>query len=60
FTLQTAHQSLLNVPFTRSNFIQTNAFSYVRPRLFNQLPFNIRSSTSIYTFKSCLKTHLFN
>eukprot|EP00914_Ancora_sagittata_P031360 GHVO01063386.1.p1 GENE.GHVO01063386.1~~GHVO01063386.1.p1 ORF type:complete len:293 (+),score=11.57 GHVO01063386.1:110-988(+) len=59
FTLRTAHQSLLNVPFTRSDFIQTNAFSFVAPRLFNQLPFYIRSSASVDIFKSRLKTHLF-
>ena len=59
FTLRAAHQSLLNVPFTRSNFIQTHAFSHVAPRLFNQMPFTVRSSTSVDIFKSRLKTYLF-
>ena len=36
-----------------------NAFSYIAPHRWNQLPFDIRSSTSVETFKSALKTYYF-
>ena len=49
----------LHVPFTDSQFIKNNAFSYVGPSHFNALPLPVRSSPSLDVFKSRLKTHLF-
>ena len=50
---------LLNVPFTRSHFLYSTSFKYVAPRLWNQLPLNIRSSQSLSVFKSKPRTHIF-
>ena len=36
------------------------AFSYSGPSVWNSLPLHIRNATTIDTFKSALKTHLFN
>ena len=36
------------------------SFQYAAPRLWNALPISIRKSTSLDTFKSKLKYHLFN
>lgn len=35
------------------------AFAIATPRLWNNLPVAIRTSDTIQSFKSCLKTHLF-
>ena len=35
------------------------AFQVAAPKLWNNLPFNIRSSLSLPSFKKALKTHLF-
>ena len=50
---------LLTVPFTRSPFLYSTCFYYYAPRLWNQLPFNVRSAQSLDVFKSKLKTVLF-
>ena len=49
----------LTVPFTRSHALFTSSFRIVAPRLWNQLPFIVRSAQSLSVFKSRLKTHLF-
>ena len=49
-------QLFLDVPFTVS---APRSFSTIAPRLWNDLPVFIRSSTSLDTFKSRLKTHYF-
>ena len=36
------------------------AFAVAAPKLWNNIPFHIRSSPSINVFKNKLKTHLFN
>lgn len=58
-TLRSRNSILLHVPFTRSHFLYSTSFSHVAPRLWNNLPFNIRSAPSLSVFKSLLKTHLF-
>ena len=50
---------LLNVPQT-PRYTKTNgAFSIAAPRIWNSLPYNIRSSNCIKTFQKALKTHYF-
>ncbi len=48
----------LNTP-TCSKSVGRGAFGYIGPRLWNDLPYNIRSSTSAATFKKLLKTELY-
>ena len=50
---------VLHVPFTRSHVLYSTSFTFVAPRLWNELPFSIRSAPSLNAFKSLLKTHLF-
>ena len=57
--LRAADQTYLSVPFTTSDFIKNNAFSYVAPSLFNVLPLSVRVSPSLDVFKTRLKTYLF-
>ncbi|EDO30736.1 predicted protein, partial [Nematostella vectensis] len=35
------------------------AFSIAAPKLWNELPFHLRTIQNPNTFKQCLKTHLF-
>jgi hypothetical protein len=56
---RTVNTLVLDVPFTRSAFIQQTLFTHFAPILWNNLPFNIRSSDALNVFKSSLKTHLF-
>ncbi len=54
---------LLKPPSTRSIRTSTygdRAFSSAAPKLWNELPENIRSAKTVDRFKSLLKTHLFN
>jgi hypothetical protein len=57
--LRSMDQHLVNVPFTTSSLVQSRAFSVAGPRLWNALPYAIRSATSASLFKSKVKTHLF-
>ena len=57
--LHLADQCLLNVPNTHSMLVTNRAFSVAGPRLWNALPTELRSLSSIGLFKSKLKTHLF-
>ena len=58
-SLRSGDQNLLTVPFTTSSITINRAFSVAGPRLWNNLPYAIRSSSSLNVFKSNLKTHLF-
>ena len=58
-TLRSANHLTLHVPFTRSALASDRAFSIAGPRLWNQLPCEIRNAESLVTFKRLLKTHLF-
>jgi len=58
----TRHSStcpLLTVPYIASNFAR-RSFCFVSPTVWNSLPSDAQSSPSQATFKSRLKTHLFN
>ena len=51
-------RTLLHVPRT-TTVTDDNAFQSHAPRLWNQLPLNIRTAPSLETFKKYLKTYLF-
>jgi len=52
-------QNLLHVPFSSSNF-GSRAFSVAAPKIWNNIPLQIRNSTSLVAFKSHLKTYYFS
>ena len=58
-TLRSSNQRLLVEPKFRLSSCGSRAFVYVAPRLWNTLPFVIRSAASLNSFKSLLKTYLF-
>jgi len=57
-TLRSASHNVLHVPFT-SMAVGRKAFRYAAPTVWNYIPFNIRHSPSIGSFKRHLKTYLF-
>ena len=57
--LRSSSQNFLAVPRTRLKTYGDRAFSAVAPRLWNQLPPELRSVTSVDQFRSQLKTYLF-
>ena len=58
--LRSNDQLLLKPPdLSTSNKYGDRAFSVVGPKLWNQLPLNIRNINTLECFKSNLKTHLF-
>lgn len=58
--LRSNYKSLLAVPDKiRTKTYGDRAFSSAAPRLWNQLPENIKRAKSLTEFKSLLKTHLF-
>ena len=56
--LRNSHEILLDVTKMRVKY-GDRAFSVLGPRLWNDLPSDIRESSSVKAFKSALKTHLF-
>ena len=56
-SLRSADQLLLAVPKTRLKTRGDRAFSVLAPKLWNQLPLQIRMAPTLNVFKSCLKTH---
>lgn len=56
--LRSSDKLLLTVPSLKSSFGH-RSFSCAGPTIWNSLPFSIRSATSIQSFRSSLKTHLF-
>ena len=48
-----------NVPFNRNKTFSDRSFQTIGPRLWNNLPLDIKQSKSLGTFKAKLKTHLF-
>ncbi len=57
-TLRNSSENLLDVPRTRVKYGDW-AFNVLGPRLWNDLPSDIRECGSVRSFKSALKTHLF-
>ena len=58
--LRSQSQLLLQVPRFNTQFYGKRAFSITAPTLWNNLPLHIRSITSLASFQTALKTHLFN
>jgi hypothetical protein len=56
--LRSINDVLLDVPKSKS-CIGSRAFAFSAPKLWNSLPYDIRTSVSLVTFKSKLKTYLF-
>ena len=59
-SLRSSNKGLLYVPHSRLKQRGDRAFAIAAPRLWNQLPLDIRSAPSISGFKSRLKTHLYS
>ena len=57
-SLRSETGNLLIMPKTRRKF-GCQSFAVAAPKLWNDLPVNIRTTTSIVSFRSSLKTHLF-
>ena len=51
---------LFKIPLFKTKTNGQRSFSYQAPTIWNKLPANIRQSTSVSSFKSGLKTHLFS
>ena len=58
-SLRSTGQGLLQVPRTRLSTFGDCAFASFAPRLWNDLPVDIRSCGSLEMFKSAYKTYLF-
>uniref|UniRef100_A0A8C6KQ30 Reverse transcriptase domain-containing protein n=1 Tax=Nothobranchius furzeri TaxID=105023 RepID=A0A8C6KQ30_NOTFU len=58
-SLRSADQLLLIVPRTERKFRGDRAFAVAAPKLWNELPLEIRQASSLSAFKALLKTHLF-
>ena len=58
-SLRSASQNLLSYPVPKSVTYGDRAFSVCAPKLWNSLPYHLRNSNSISSFKSNLKTFLF-
>ena len=52
-------QNFLAVPFSKTKSYGDRAFSVCAPKLWNDLPLQLRNSASFNIFKSNLKTFLF-
>ena len=58
--LRSNNQYLLRVPKSRTTTFGDRAFSVCAPKLWNNLPTDVKSSPSIDIFKKKLKTYLFS
>ncbi len=58
-SLRSSNQNLLQEPSYRLKTYGARSFECAAPRLWNNLPANIRSVSCLTTFKRCLKTVLF-
>ena len=59
-TLRSADRHMLSVPKTRLKTYGDRAFAKCAPTLWNSLPEPVKSSETLFTFKSALKAHLFS
>lgn len=56
--LRSENQKLLTVPRTKYLQKGNHAFAVMGPRLWNELPLSIRSTTPLSVFRNLLKAHL--
>ena len=56
--LRNPPEASLLIPSTRLTSMGDRAFSVFAPKLWNALPFDIKTSDSLVMFRKCLKTHL--
>ena len=59
YALRSDIQNLLKVPRTKCKTFGDRAFAVAGPRVWNQLPLDIRTSATVNTFKNRLKTYLY-
>ena len=59
-SLRSENKNLLRVPRCRLEGFSRRCFAYATPSLWNPLPTPVKRASSIDTFKSSLKTYLFN
>ncbi len=59
-SLRSQNSGLLVVPRIAKSTKGGRTFSYLSPKLWNNLPDNVRGSDTLFLFKSRLKTHLFS
>jgi hypothetical protein len=57
-SLRSSDTNLLHVPLVRSAF-GSRSFSVASPIIWNSLPPNLRTASSLHTFRRLLKTHFF-
>ena len=57
-SLRSNDQLFLNQPFSRTTF-GSRSFRCAAPSVWNSLPLQVRTSPTLATFKSALKTYLF-
>jgi len=55
-----ADSLLLTVPKTRLKLRGDRAFAAAAPKLWNELPLNVRQASSLPVLKSLLKTHFYS
>ena len=58
-SLRSAHKKLLDIPKTRLKTAGDRAFASIAPKIWNELPIELRDCENILDFKRKLKTHLF-
>ena len=58
--LRSNQQNKYIIPRTNSKTIGNRSFFHAAPFLWNSLPADLRKSTSLFSFKKGLKTHLFS
>ena len=57
--LRSSNKGTLYTTRSRTEFVHSSSFKSMGPRIWNNLPTNIKNSHNIDTFKTRLKTHLF-
>ena len=58
-TLRSCNEKLLKIPKTNRKFAGNRSFRFQAPQVWNSLPTTLRNSPSLNTFKTNLKTYLF-
>ncbi len=58
-SLRSSNNKLLKIPSTNKKSMGDRAFSVFGPKIWNNLPLEIRSAPSVNSFKKLIKTYLF-